>query len=280
MPSIILEAKPLACTSSRESASRWNTIKFVISFFYAVVVLMPTSAEENTADEITQLRQKLEASEAWNSLQVSIVELQKSPADGFYTAILSNDEIAYIHESGQYLFSDVLLLLTEDEVVRYTHLVRQKQELVKRQERKEILNKVELASIDFVPPKGTQHIAYVFTDITCGYCIQLHNEMPGYHEKGIEIRYLLWARAGQDSKPHKDMESAWCSKNPQAALTRLKQGKKILSASCSNSLNDTYAIASRFNIQGTPAIILENGTLIGGYVEPSQLSEFIRRSSN
>lgn len=232
-----------------------------------------TTAEEKESEEVTQLRENLINSEAWNSLNVGIVEIQASPVEGFYTAILSNNEIAYIHKSGKFLFSDVLMLLDGDQPIRYT-------EQVKRAQRKKIFTGAKLASIDFVPRDGTQHVAYVFTDISCGFCRQLHNEMDGYHEQGIEIRYLLWARAGQESTPHREMESAWCSKNPQAALTRLKQGKKILSASCTNNLSDTYAIANQLKISGTPAIILENGTLIPGYVEPSRLSEVIRVYGN
>ena len=231
------------------------------------------NAEEKESDELTQLREKLIQSEAWNSLNLGIVEIQASPVTDFYTAILSNNEITYIHKSGKYLFSDVLLLLEGDEAIRYT-------EQVKRAQRKKVFTSEKLASIDFVPPEGTQHVAYVFTDITCGYCRQLHNEMDGYHEEGIEIRYLLWARAGHDSNPHREMESAWCSKNPQAALTRLKQGKRIIAASCTNNLAEIYSIASKLQISGTPAIILENGTLIPGYVEPARLAEVIRVYGN
>ena len=258
---------------SFKSLPRSTFLNCLIAVFCALVMCIGTNAEEKESDELTQLRENLIESEAWNSLNVGIVEIQASPVNDFYTAILSNNEITYIHKSGKFLFSDVLLLLDGDEAIRYT-------EQVKRAQRKKVFTSEKLASIDFVPPEGTQHVAYVFTDITCGYCRQLHNEMDGYHEEGIEIRYLLWARAGHDSNPHREMESAWCSKNPQAALTRLKQGKRIRAASCTNNLGDIYTIASKLQISGTPAIILENGTLIPGYVEPARLSEVIRVYGN
>lgn len=256
-----------------KSLPRSTFFNFLITVLCTLVIVVGTNAEEKEPDELTQLRENLIESKAWNSLNVGIEEIQASPVADFYTAILSNNEITYIHKSGKFLFSDVLMLLEGDEAIRYT-------EQVKRAQRKKVFTDEKLASIDFVPPEGTQHVAYVFTDITCGFCRQLHNEMDGYHEQGIEIRYLLWARAGHDSQPHREMESAWCSEDPQASLTKLKEGKRIRAASCTNNLDDIYTIASKLQISGTPAIILENGTLVPGYVEPTRLSEVIRVHGN
>ena len=263
----------MICEQTFKSSLRHTFLNCFVAVFCSLVLAFGTHAEEKEPDELSELREKLNESEAWNSLNVGILEIEASPVKDFYTAILSNHEITYIHKSGKFLFSDVLLLLEGDEAIRYT-------EQVKRAQRKKVFTSEKLASIDFVPPQGTQHVAYVFTDITCGYCRQLHDQMDGYHEEGIEIRYLLWARAGHDSNPHLEMESAWCSKNPQAALTKLKQGKRIRAASCTNNLDHIYTIATKLQISGTPAIILENGTLIPGYVEPARLAEVIRVHGN
>lgn len=34
-----------------------------------------------------------------------------------------------------------------------------------------------------------KHVITVFTDITCGYCHKLHEEMKDYNALGITVRY-------------------------------------------------------------------------------------------
>ena len=34
-----------------------------------------------------------------------------------------------------------------------------------------------------------QHVITVFTDITCGYCRKLHEQMADYNALGITVRY-------------------------------------------------------------------------------------------
>ncbi|HAH80198.1 MAG TPA: protein-disulfide isomerase, partial [Gammaproteobacteria bacterium] len=43
------------------------------------------------------------------------------------------------------------------------------------------------------------------TDVDCGYCRKLHNEMAQINELGIEVRYLAYPRAGVDSDTHDKM---------------------------------------------------------------------------
>ena len=36
----------------------------------------------------------------------------------------------------------------------------------------------------------------VFTDIDCGYCRKLHQEVPALNDMGVAVRYLAYPRAG------------------------------------------------------------------------------------
>lgn len=39
-----------------------------------------------------------------------------------------------------------------------------------------------------------KHVITVFTDITCGYCHKLHEEMKDYNALGITVRYRFPTR--------------------------------------------------------------------------------------
>ena len=44
--------------------------------------------------------------------------------------------------------------------------------------------------ITFSPEGEVKARIYVFTDVDCGYCRKLHNEMADYNAAGIEVNYL------------------------------------------------------------------------------------------
>ena len=65
----------------------------------------------------------------------------------------------------------------------------------------------------------------VFTDTSCPYCSRLHEEIGALSDANIRVRYLLYPRAGLDSDAAKQLESVWCSDDPQNAMTIAKEGR-------------------------------------------------------
>lgn len=55
------------------------------------------------------------------------------------------------------------------------------------------LNALSNEMIVYKAPKE-QHVITVFTDITCGYCHKLHEQMSDYNALGITVRYLAFPR--------------------------------------------------------------------------------------
>ena len=100
--------------------------------------------------------------------------------------------------------------------------------------------------------------------------------MPEYHERGIEIRYLAYPRAGIDSEPYNAMVSAWCSTTPHAALTQLKLGAQIDPQMCDNPIADQYRMGQLFGLRGTPLLVLSNGKTVGGYVNAEELEGILQ----
>lgn len=125
--------------------------------------------------------------------------------------------------------------------------------------------------------KNEKHVITVFTDITCGYCRKLHEEIGQYNDLGITVRYLAYPRSGLNSKGYRDMVSVWCATDPHEALTAAKAGDKVLSARCDNVVAEQYSFGQQIGVNGTPNIILPDGTLIPGYQPAAVLAQALGR---
>lgn len=124
--------------------------------------------------------------------------------------------------------------------------------------------------IVYGPKDAKRHIT-VFTDIDCGYCRKLHQEVPALTEAGVQVRYLAFPRAGVGSESYNKYVSVWCNDDPQQALTDAKAGKSVASASCENPITDTYNLGRQTGVSGTPTIIFDDGRKAPGYLPSDEL---------
>ncbi len=124
--------------------------------------------------------------------------------------------------------------------------------------------------IVYGPKDAKRHIT-VFTDIDCGYCRKLHQEVPELTKAGVQVRYLAFPRAGVGSESYKKYVSVWCNDDPQQALTDAKAGKSVASATCENPITDTYNLGRQTGVNGTPTIIFDDGRKAPGYLPSDQL---------
>ena len=112
----------------------------------------------------------------------------------------------------------------------------------------------------FTPGAGkVKATVTVFTDIDCGYCRKLHQEVPELNRLGIAVRYLAYPRAGIDSDSYNKIVSAWCSNDPLGALTKAKRGEAIPTRKCDNPVARQYALGSEVGVTGTPTVQLFYG---------------------
>ena len=95
--------------------------------------------------------------------------------------------------------------------------------------------------------------------------------MQGYNDLGITIRYLAFPRSGIPSANADEMQAVWCAKDPLQAMTDAKSGQNVKAATCAIDIEKQYRLGMAFGISGTPALILQDGTLIPGYQEPKDL---------
>lgn len=116
-----------------------------------------------------------------------------------------------------------------------------------------------------------RHTVTVFTDIDCGYCRKLHEQMAVYNGLGITVEYLFYPRSGLTGESFDKAVSVWCAPDRQAAMTAAKAGKVLPAGKCTNPVTQDYELGRRIGLEGTPAIYAANGQQLGGYVEPADM---------
>lgn len=194
-----------------------------------------------------------------SKVNMQIDAIADSPIPGV-KQIFTERGIFYASDDGNYFIAGKLYNI-ENGVVDETEIAMQSLRL-------EGIEQFADSAIEF-KAKNEQHVINVFTDATCGYCRKLHNEMGQLNDLGITVRYLAFPRAGIDSKVYRDAVSIWCAKNPQQAITDAKAGETVASASCENQVAEQYKFGQKTGVNGTPNIVLPNGSVIPGY-QPAQ----------
>ncbi|MBE1043779.1 bifunctional protein-disulfide isomerase/oxidoreductase DsbC, partial [Escherichia coli] len=132
------------------------------------------------------------------SLGIQQADVQPSPVNGLKT-VLTDSGVLYASEDGKHILQGPLFDVSGKEPVNVTNqLLGSKMDALKDQ------------MIVYKAPKE-KHVITVFTDITCGYCHKLHQQMKEYNDLGITVRYMAFPRQGLASQAEKDMQSIWCT---------------------------------------------------------------------
>jgi thiol:disulfide interchange protein DsbC len=93
---------------------------------------------------------------------------------------------------------------------------------------------------------------------------------------GIEVRYLAYPRAGIPSESYDKIATAWCAKDQQETLTRIKNREAVANKVCTdNPVAGHFALGQRIGVTGTPAIVLMDGTLIPGYQPAASFAQIL-----
>jgi thiol:disulfide interchange protein DsbC len=194
-----------------------------------------------------------------------VESIKSSVIDGLYEVKIKNGPLLMSTADADYFISGDLYTTVNGEIENVSEIDRKKDRL----RQVEAFDKDEL--IVFSPKGKAARWIAVFTDIQCGYCRKFHGDVPALNDMGIEVRYFSYPIF--DGSRDK-MVSALCSKDRQQALTTLKSGGSIPAKDCAEqSIDAQAALAKQFGISGTPAIMLDDGTLLKGYVEPKQLAQ-------
>jgi len=119
-------------------------------------------------------------------------------------------------------------------------------------------------SIDY-GPANPKRVMNIFTDIDCGYCRKLHNEMSQLTAAGIQVRYFAFPRAGINSASYNKYVNVWCADDRNAAMDTAKAGANVPTKSCDNPIADTHRLGKEIGLRGTPMLVYDDGTIVNGY---------------
>ena len=196
--------------------------------------------------------------------------IKPSPLEGWY-AIQQGPIMAYVSADARYLLQgDIIDLETRANLT----------ETARNETRRELMASLAEDEVITFSPAEVKHTVTVFTDVDCTFCRRLHAQINEYMDEGIEVRYLLYPRNGPASKSWSTSEQVWCSSDRNGALTAAKTDKAFDSTACDATIvQNHYVLGKEVGLSGTPAIVLEDGTLIGGYVPPAQLAARLERAA-
>jgi thiol:disulfide interchange protein DsbC len=230
----------------------------MLKCFLAVAALLAAGSTlaQDGADERVRTAIKALVPEA------RIDTIEKSVLPGFHEVVMGG-QVIYVSDDGKYVVSGVVWdaaarkNLTES---RYAGI------------RKSALANVPADKRIIFPAKNPKFSVTVFTDIDCGYCRRMHQEMAQFNERGITVEYLFFPRAGKGSESWNKAVSVWCAADRNAAMTASKNGEVVpTKTDCNNPVESDYDLGQKIGVSGTPAVITADGTQIGGYLPPDQM---------
>jgi thiol:disulfide interchange protein DsbC len=191
---------------------------------------------------------------------------EKTAIDNIWRVKLKNRYI-YLSEDGRYAFTgDVIDLKSGENLTEISG-----REITVEQ----IENYSDDELVVYLPKGEIKTTLNVFTDTSCFYCRKLHKELPKLLESGIKVRYLPYARGGENGQGYETMKSVWCAKDRAEAMTDAKNERTsgLPEGSCAAAqiVDAGFITGNQLGVTGTPALFKQNGEKIVGYVPYQKL---------
>ncbi len=197
-----------------------------------------------------------------------IDEIRTTPIPGLFEIRFGTD-IRYVDGKGEYLIEgDLVDLKTRSSLT---------------QARVDKLTAIQFSALPvadaMVVKRGTgaRKLA-VFEDPNCGYCKRFEKGLAEL--KDVTIYTFLIPILGPSSLERS--RAIWCSKDAYAAwqdwMLRDKPPAKPEGACDDAALTRNLAFARKFQINGTPALVFEDGTRVPGAIPAEQVEERLQRA--
>jgi thiol:disulfide interchange protein DsbC len=224
------------------------------------------AASAQTANTVpADLAQKLGQNLIKAGLNAKVLDIQPTEVNGIFWVTMQGLPAVFTTADGQYILQGDLVKLGQNTVTDVTApLVQAKAS--------KLFSQIDPKDTVIYKPATTKAVAYVFTDVDCGYCRKLHSEMADITGKGIEIRYLAWPRSPQIAPK---MQAIWCSEDRNAAMDAAKNGLPVTAPSCKDPVESQHQLGLQLGVNGTPAIYSADGKYLGGYIPAAELVKML-----
>jgi len=192
---------------------------------------------------------------------VQVGDPEATAVKGLYQSKVGAD-YAYLLEEGRYaLIGELIDLQTGKNLT----------ELSKGKNNLQLLKSFPETDMTIYPAIGkTQQTITILTDTDCPFCRKLHQEVPALQEAGIKVRYIPFPRGGKSGSGYADLKSVWCAKDRNTAMDIAKRAipgqldRKECDAGA--AVDRGYQLGIDIGLRGTPAIIMQNGLKVEGYI--------------
>jgi thiol:disulfide interchange protein DsbC len=173
---------------------------------------------------------------------------------GFYS-VVKGGEVVFVRDDLSILINGDVIDLKENKSIA-TQI---------REANKPKLDVAKLNTKDAIKFGSGKNKLYVFGDPDCPYCKQLENDLGRLQDTQVFVFPYPLTTIHPNARVI--AESIWCSPNKQTAWKEyLIEGKKPKFATCDNPISRNLALGESHQIQGTPALIFEDGTIIPGAI--------------
>jgi thiol:disulfide interchange protein DsbC len=227
-----------------------NTLIRIFTLFVTI-----SAAAQVSADDIDELKQSL----AKTLPQYEASYIEKTPIEGIYQVIIGG-QVIYMTKDARYMIDGNLIdLSTRKNYTEDAMSVIRLSQIEKLGEDKMVV----------YTPETVKYTITVVTDIDCPYCRRLHSEMDQYMAGGVQVRYIFMPLKGKGDL--RTTVSVWCSKDRNEALDMAKAGAELEAKDCENPIDEHMSVSRSLGVRGTPAIILQNGNMLPGYVPANKL---------
>jgi thiol:disulfide interchange protein DsbC len=196
--------------------------------------------------------------------------------------IIAGADILYISKDGRYFFYGDLIDLNEPDHNKWNLT-----DITKKTVRKSELSKLSSKDMMIFRPKHNHRSLHknklgsitVFADVSCPYSRKLHKEIEAAVDAGLEARYLFFPRAGIGSDSYKKAVSIWCAKNRKKEFSMANNDEFIPERTCKNNpIENQFNFGVKLGINATPTIILENGSIIPGFITSDNLLRLVKEA--
>ncbi len=241
-------------------------LKRLYVFAASVLCCVSAYADGPTEDETQMIERKL----ASFAPGMRFDSIENAPIEGFYE-VTKGTQVLYISQDGKHIILGELLDVDSGE-----NLTEQRRATLTADK----LARYGADDMIVIGPQDAGRYVTVFTDVDCPYCAKFHRDVPALNAAGVQVRYLLFPRSGLEGRSYKRSVGVWCADDPVESVGIAKAGGEVEYRQCENPVKRHYELGQEIGIRGTPAIILDNGRMIAGYVPPNRLIEELGLSAN
>jgi thiol:disulfide interchange protein DsbC len=113
-------------------------------------------------------------------------------------------------------------------------------------------------------------VVQMFTDISCGWCAKVHQDIDSYTRQGITLEFILFPRNGLNTEVARQMATIAASESPIELLQAAFNGTYIPPSQINQTLLEHYSSGVGIGVTGTPAMFV-NGYPIDGFLPADKI---------